>query len=218
MDQASASLAASCARNPAVPKTSPSWRLSEDQSQIVVPPRDGLAPQSEPHCEPVHIAPRPSSPALCRSNAKGYLLPDFYSGCATGIPGRFSDGLLLRRVHCYAGRAHVLLGRPQPGLRYARPEDVGRVLLEENVRSVLYRYGGRLGDDEKQAADSYCFAYAPRPRSPVQIIKAVHCLDYQSCETEDWETTLAWRICQALLSSTTARLPGYEAAAWEIVD
>src|SRR3984893_14348819 len=99
MDQASAWLAASCARNPAVPKTSPSWRLSEDQSQIVVPPRDGLAPQSEPHSEPVHIAPRPSSPALCRSNAKGYLLPDFYSGCATGIPGRFSEGLLLRRVH-----------------------------------------------------------------------------------------------------------------------
>src|SRR4030088_2703363 len=99
MDQASALLAASCARNPAVPKTSPSWRLSEDQSQIVVPPRDGLAPQSEPHSEPVHIAPRSSSPALCQSNAKGYLLPDFYSGCATGIPGRFSEGLLLRRVH-----------------------------------------------------------------------------------------------------------------------
>ena len=31
--------------------------------------------------------------------AKGYLLPDFYSGAA-GIPGRFSDeGLLLRRLH-----------------------------------------------------------------------------------------------------------------------
>src|SRR3979411_1435228 len=99
MDQASAWLAASCARSPAVPKTSPSWRLSEDQSQIVVPPRDGLAPQSEPHSEPVHIAPRPSSPALCQSNAKGYLLPAFYSACATGIPGRFSEGLLLRRVH-----------------------------------------------------------------------------------------------------------------------
>src|SRR3984893_15051433 len=98
MDQASASLVASCARNLAVPKTSPSWRLSEDQSQIVVPPRDGLAPQFEPHSEPVHIAPRPSSPALCQSNAKGYLLPDFYSGHATRIPGRFSEGLLLRRV------------------------------------------------------------------------------------------------------------------------
>jgi hypothetical protein len=33
----------------------------------------------------VHIAPRLSSPALCRSDAKGYLLPDIYSG-ATGIP------------------------------------------------------------------------------------------------------------------------------------
>src|SRR3984893_14505285 len=41
----------------------------------------------------------PFIPALCQSNAKGYLLPDFYSGCATGIPGRFSEGLLLRRVH-----------------------------------------------------------------------------------------------------------------------
>src|SRR3982074_528286 len=111
MDQASAWLAASCARNPAVPKTSPSWRLSEDQSQIVVPPRDGLAPQSEPHSEPVHIAPRPSSPALCQSNAKGYLLPDFYSGCATGIPGRFSEGLLLRRVQqSHRRRALVRLG------------------------------------------------------------------------------------------------------------
>ena len=75
----------------------PSWRLSEGQSQTVVPPRDGLAPQFGPHSEPVHIAPRPSSPALCRSDAKGYLLPDFYSG-ATEIPCRFSEGLLLRRL------------------------------------------------------------------------------------------------------------------------
>src|ERR1700730_17158465 len=78
--------------------------LSEDQSQIVVPPRDGLAPQSGPHSEPFHIAPRPSSPALCRSYAKGYLLPDFYSG-ATGISGRFTEGLLLRRVQTGWGRA-----------------------------------------------------------------------------------------------------------------
>src|SRR5271169_6255749 len=97
MDQASAWLVASCAHNPAVPRTSPSWRLSEGQSQIVVPPRDGLALQFGPHSEPFHIAPRPSSPALCRSDAKDYLRPEFYSG-ATGISGRFSEGLLLRRV------------------------------------------------------------------------------------------------------------------------
>ena len=36
---------------------------------------------------------------------KGYLLPDFYSGCATGISGRFTEGLLLRRSH-KAGPLH----------------------------------------------------------------------------------------------------------------
>src|SRR5271170_1214756 len=51
----------------------------------------------------------PFIPALCQSNAKGYLLPDFYSGGATGISGRFSEGLLLRRFH-----AHELCLR-QPG-------------------------------------------------------------------------------------------------------
>jgi len=34
-------------------------------------------------------------PALCRSDAKGYLLPDFYSG-ATGIPSRFSGKMRVR--------------------------------------------------------------------------------------------------------------------------
>src|ERR1022692_64045 len=97
MDQASALPAASCARNPAAPRTLPSWLPSEGQARTVVPSHDGSAPQSGPHSEPVHIVPHPSSPALCQSDAKGYLLPDDYSG-ATGIPGRFSEGLLVRRL------------------------------------------------------------------------------------------------------------------------
>src|ERR1035437_9483449 len=97
MDQASASPVASCAHNPAAPRILPSWLPSEGQARTVVPSRDGSAPQSVPHSEPVHIVPRPSSPALCQSDAKGYLLLDYYSG-ATGIPGRFSEGLLLRRL------------------------------------------------------------------------------------------------------------------------
>jgi len=42
---------------------------------------------------PSNRDPRPSSLALCRIEG----LPDFYSG-ATGLPGRFSEGLLLRRL------------------------------------------------------------------------------------------------------------------------
>ena len=49
-----------------------------------------------PHLQiEIHVLhPSPSA----ESRAKGYLLPDFYSG-ATGTPGRFSEGLLLRRLH-----------------------------------------------------------------------------------------------------------------------
>src|SRR5664279_3004910 len=97
MDQALASPAPSCAHNPAAPRTLPSWLPSEGQARTVVPPPVRSIPRSEPHSEPAHIVPRPSSPALCQSDAKGYLLPDYYSG-ATGIPGRFSEGLLLRRL------------------------------------------------------------------------------------------------------------------------
>ena len=39
------------------------------------------------------------------SVAKGYQLPDFYSG-VTGKSGRFSEGLLLRRSHLPAKDAH----------------------------------------------------------------------------------------------------------------
>src|ERR1700674_2156292 len=98
MDQASASPVASCVRNPAAPRTSSSCSRSADRSQIVAPPPARSGPQSAPHTEPSNRDPRASSPTLCRLNAKGYPLPDFYSG-ATGIPGRFSEGLLLRRLH-----------------------------------------------------------------------------------------------------------------------
>src|ERR1700722_2684657 len=99
MDQASALPAPSCAHNPAAPRTSSSCSQSADRARTVAPPLARSGPQSEPHTEPVRIAPRPSSPTLCQSNAKGYLLPDFYSGCATGISGLFTEGLLLRRSH-----------------------------------------------------------------------------------------------------------------------
>jgi hypothetical protein len=60
-------------------------------------PRAGSGPRSEPHDEPVHIAPRPSSLCLPPNRQKGCLLPYFYFG-ATGMPGRLSEGLLLRRL------------------------------------------------------------------------------------------------------------------------
>lgn len=95
-------------------------------------------------------------------------------------------------------------------------EEVGRILLDENVRSVNHRYRGECSTEEKSKAANYRFSYSYRDVSAVQIIKAVHCLDYQCCEPDDWETTLAYKICQAILSTACHRLPGYEQAQWGI--
>ena len=73
----------------------------EGRFQTVAPPRDDSTPRFEPRSERAHKAPRPSSPTLCRPNAKGYLMPDFCSGAARKS-GRFSEGLLLRSLQPFA--------------------------------------------------------------------------------------------------------------------
>src|SRR5271154_4709356 len=63
-----------------------------------------LNPNRMPYLQiEIHVLhPSPSA----ESRAKGYLLPDFYSG-ATGTPGRFSEGLLLRRLQVQSGWAEI---------------------------------------------------------------------------------------------------------------
>src|SRR3979411_2019112 len=97
MDQASASPAASCVGNPAAPRTSSSCSRSAGRSRTAAPPPARSDPQCEPHAEPSNNRPRSSSPALCRLKAKrlsaaGFLLR------RDRKPGRFSEGLLLRRL------------------------------------------------------------------------------------------------------------------------
>ena len=87
---------------------------------------------------------------------------------------------------------------------------VGQILLDENVRSVNYRYS-----DESVPTPVFKFKIGGG-YTAVQIIKAAHCLDYQSCETPDWEKTLAHSILETIKSKAERLVPGYEAAAWEI--
>jgi hypothetical protein len=95
-------------------------------------------------------------------------------------------------------------------------EEVGRILMDENVRSVGHRYNDRIDNDEKSAGAAYKFKRFSTPLTAVEAIKACHCLDYQSCETENWEGTIAWRILQAVLSAATHKLPGYDKAPWGV--
>ena len=97
----------------------------------------------------------------------------------------------------------------------ANAEEVGRILLDANVASVHHRYEGRIDDDEKNAASNYRFKRFVPGITLMQAICGVRCLDYQSCERDDWELSTAWRICQSITDHAIARLPGADEC-WQI--
>lgn len=91
------------------------------------------------------------------------------------------------------------------------------VLLDENLRSVAYRY-------EDSDLDNLP-GPVPTPREipvteqdmirakqipPLQILKMCSCLDYQSCETPDWRQTVAYTLLGGIKDAAISILPGYD--------
>ena len=109
---------------------------------------------------------------------------------------------------------------------------VGAMLWAENVRSVEHRYehvaAGELPGTYVTEApvegvepvelpewiQSYQFARVRR-LEPVEILKAIDCYEYQSCEHEEWDESEAHTFCNELRMVTIGRLPGYDEAKWE---
>ena len=102
--------------------------------------------------------------------------------------------------------------------------EIGRILLTENERSIYARYPDcKPGDDRKPGAigeDAAGYNFKPWPiHSPllaVSILKACSCFDYQACETDDYDDSLAATIIDAIRNRAIRRLPGYDdAPGWE---
>mgnify|MGYP001565145511 CR=1 FL=1 len=97
---------------------------------------------------------------------------------------------------------------------------VGAMLAAENRRSVDHRY------NEDELEEFYTFTRYPgsgergsasRPTlDPIQVLKAISCYEYQSCEHPEWEQSEAHDFCRVLRHTVVAALPGYDEAAWEI--
>ncbi len=87
--------------------------------------------------------------------------------------------------------------------------ELGQILVSENVRSVNYRY------NDNDEAETYTYRRVNYDSiKAVDVLKSIQCLNYQSCETEDWQTTMAYKVCKAVESGAIAHLPGYRDAAW----
>lgn len=104
------------------------------------------------------------------------------------------------------------------------PAKLMALLAAECNKSVRYRYSdadelpgyaGRTG-----RAPAVCDPQLDRYQqlTPVQVIKAVDCLEYQSCEHPTWETSAACRLLTRIRSEAIGQLPGYAEAEWHIGD
>ncbi len=96
------------------------------------------------------------------------------------------------------------------------PEELGQLLLEENVKSVNHRYH----DKDSAKPEDYKFQLSPLNGkgscSTIQFIKHIHCLKYQSCEHDGWEKSIALKILNRLEGWAVGHLPGYNDAEWGI--
>ena len=113
------------------------------------------------------------------------------------------------------------------GLDNLNPDELASLyadlLYRENIRSVLTRYPqddieSAPGPIKKPAhitvtGRDQCAANLRLP--PVSILKMCDCWEYQSCETDDWEQTPAYKLLNAIRRAAIRSLPGYEDAPWD---
>jgi len=92
-------------------------------------------------------------------------------------------------------------------------DEVGRMLLKENYKSVYHRY------DEVptvQLEEPYQFNRIKGNIDPIQVLKGIDCYEYQSCEHPSWRESEAHNFCESLRSMAIHNLKDYEEAEWEI--
>jgi hypothetical protein len=116
----------------------------------------------------------------------------------------------LRRVKAYPNADHA----EEVASFYAD------LLYQENIRSVQHRYPQDAVDQlpgpiVKEPALTVSLSDVCNAKTdPVTVLKLCDCLEYQSCETDDWEETGAFELLERIRKAAIRSLPGYDDAPW----
>lgn len=97
----------------------------------------------------------------------------------------------------------------QNAINFDTLDEIGQILVNQNYESVNFRY------NENAVPYKYEHKAVSLPEI-VQILKLCDCYDYESCETDDYEQTLACNIINTIRINLISKLPGYDEAEWEI--
>jgi hypothetical protein len=117
-------------------------------------------------------------------------------------------------------------GIPQ-GIENLPRQEIGTLyantLYAANIRSVMARYPedtvdsipGPCDKPEQIAVTHKHYEHINWVLKPVQILKMLNCLEYQSCEADDWEKSTAFNLLEAIRRAAIRQLPGYDDAPWD---
>ena len=108
-------------------------------------------------------------------------------------------------------------------LRPHTKDETGQLLMNENVRSLRYRYDCDTFDElpgpvDKTGIRDYQHIALDLPFDPIVLLKQLDCYAYQSCECPDWSQTDAHAFFQVVRALAEAKLPPsqrhYEQSRW----
>ena len=109
-----------------------------------------------------------------------------------------------------------------PVLNKVNANAIGAMLVQENLRSIQYRYPDTISDPSRTPGPlaryweyPYVFPQDTKALSTLQAFNAISCLDYQSCEHPEWGTSDAHKFLDSLTWALIHALPGYNGADWE---
>ena len=118
----------------------------------------------------------------------------------------------INTIVTWAGKHNVSAYHGVPGRSYpvsGNEQEVANELLDENVKSVNYRY------KEDDPVEPIGFVFED-DASAIQIYKLCQSLACQSCEHPEWETSLSKAYVNAIQNRAVQSVPGYESAKWSI--
>ncbi len=90
-------------------------------------------------------------------------------------------------------------------------DEIGQLLMDENVRSVSYRYDRDTfealpGPIDKTGIREYRHINLDLDLDPIVLLKQLDCYEYQTCECPDWKQTDAHAFCVVVRALAEARL------------
>jgi hypothetical protein len=127
------------------------------------------------------------------------------------------DAMLWSEAHEHF-RTVAWLGQERP--QDISPDQLGAMLVAENLASIHYRYPDTIGSDELPGPlHPYWLDYTYtdpgiRMTTP-EALKAINCYEYQSCEHDGWHYSEAYRFCRALTDALVGHVEGYSDAPWD---